>query len=153
MDNLKQKLLYFLVLLELLAIATSSYLITLHYDDAGEGFCDISETFDCHTVNQSEYSELFGIPVALLGSLTFVFMLFLTYFLIKDKKLNLLKLELANHNILLILLSILIFSILFSAYLVYVELFILYTICLFCVVLDVLIVIMFLIVLYLLKKL
>jgi uncharacterized membrane protein len=44
-------------------IAVAAYLTVIHYDDrlllCGAG--------DCHTVQQSKYAELAGIPVAILG--------------------------------------------------------------------------------------
>jgi uncharacterized membrane protein len=40
---------------------------------AGE-FCNISATFNCDIVNQGPYSEIFGIPVALIGVVGYGFL-------------------------------------------------------------------------------
>ena len=147
----KKKLLQCLVILEILAILISSYLIYLHYKE-GKSFCDISERFNCDIVNKSLYSELFGIPVALFGLITFLIMLGLTYNLFNKKSMNLFGFQLDYHNTIYLLFAILIFSVLFSAYLVYIELFVLLSICLFCVVLDILIILMLIIIILLLKN-
>ncbi|MDG1950606.1 MAG: vitamin K epoxide reductase family protein [bacterium] len=40
---------------------------------AGE-FCNLNSTFNCDIVNKSSYSEIFGIPVALIGVIGYGFM-------------------------------------------------------------------------------
>jgi uncharacterized membrane protein len=40
-----------------------------HYATSKTAYCDIGETFNCDIVNRSEYSSVFGIPVALIGML------------------------------------------------------------------------------------
>lgn len=40
---------------------------------AGE-FCNLNETFNCDIVNQGPYSEIFGIPVALIGVVGYGFL-------------------------------------------------------------------------------
>lgn len=53
----------------LIAMALAAYMIWHHYaivnGDVGFGsFCSINQTFDCDSVNASEYSEFLGIPLA-----------------------------------------------------------------------------------------
>ena len=50
-----------------LASIVCTYLLYLHFQPGASSFCNISSTLNCDTVNKSEYSVLFGIPVALLG--------------------------------------------------------------------------------------
>lgn len=38
-----------------------------HYAPVGSSACNVSATFDCDAVNKSEWSELFGFPVAGIG--------------------------------------------------------------------------------------
>jgi len=57
-------------------LITSFYLLKNHYIPSGSGsFCDLSSTVSCSIVNTSVFSELFGVPVALLGALWFLWLL------------------------------------------------------------------------------
>jgi vitamin-K-epoxide reductase (warfarin-sensitive) len=56
-----------IAVLALAGIAISSVSLYHHYDRSESSFCNISETLNCDIVNRSIYSELFGIPVALIG--------------------------------------------------------------------------------------
>lgn len=51
-----------------MGLLVSSYLGWQHLDSAVGSICSINETFDCDKVNRSVYSEIFGVPVAFLGS-------------------------------------------------------------------------------------
>jgi protein-disulfide isomerase/uncharacterized membrane protein len=55
------------LLSSLTALSVSLYLGVQHAGLA-DSICSVSATFDCDKVNTSTYSELFGIPVATLGS-------------------------------------------------------------------------------------
>jgi uncharacterized membrane protein len=50
-------------------IVVSSVSLQHHYATSKTQYCDIGETFNCDIVNRSEYSSIFGIPVALIGML------------------------------------------------------------------------------------
>jgi uncharacterized membrane protein len=70
------------VLIALISIAgfgIMAYLTYLHYAET-QSFCDISETVSCDVVTTSIYSEIFGLPVSILGlgyfGLTFVLSFF-----------------------------------------------------------------------------
>jgi uncharacterized membrane protein len=56
-------------LLAVCGIAVSSLSLQHHYATSKTTYCEIGETFNCDIVNRSEYSTLFGIPVALIGML------------------------------------------------------------------------------------
>lgn len=62
-------------LVALAGIGLSGYLTYAHFD---EGALICTSSGGCHTVQESEYSELAGIPVAVLGLLAWVVVLGLT---------------------------------------------------------------------------
>ncbi|RJQ13457.1 hypothetical protein C4553_03690 [Candidatus Parcubacteria bacterium] len=62
-------------------IAIMAYLTYIHFAET-RSFCDISETVSCDVVTTSIYSEIFGIPVSLLGLGYFFLILF---WVLKDK--------------------------------------------------------------------
>ncbi|ROP40600.1 vitamin K epoxide reductase family protein [Saccharothrix texasensis] len=61
------------LVLSLAGLAVSTYLTVAHFT-AGALLCAEGEVIDCGTVTTSEQSELFGIPVAVLGLAFFAFM-------------------------------------------------------------------------------
>src|SRR3989339_215469 len=61
-----------------LGIAVSLYSLTLHYGVTTGSFCTFGSNFDCGIVNQGIYSDVFGIPVALIGILGYAFLLVAT---------------------------------------------------------------------------
>ncbi len=52
----------------LMGLLVSLYLGMQHIDSGAPSVCAINATFDCDKVNRSQYSELAGIPIALLGA-------------------------------------------------------------------------------------
>lgn len=50
-----------------------------HYKSSATEFCDLNATFNCDLVNRSTYSELGGVPVALIGLLGYVFLFALSF--------------------------------------------------------------------------
>ena len=56
-------------ILAVCGIVVSSVSLQHHYATSKTAYCDIGETFNCDIVNRSEYSSVFGIPVALIGML------------------------------------------------------------------------------------
>lgn len=61
--------------LGVLGLVISLYLLREHYAITPGSFCNINAMFNCTTVNSSPYAELFGIPVALFGSLFYIIIL------------------------------------------------------------------------------
>ena len=51
----------------LVGLGASVYLTVEHYSSSPSYACPVSATIDCIEVTTSSYSELLGIPVALLG--------------------------------------------------------------------------------------
>jgi uncharacterized membrane protein len=91
-----------------------------HYHRDTSFFCNINATLDCDVVNRSTYSEVAGIPVALVGVLAYVFMLGLALF----------QREKVETPALLLLLGMA--GLAYSFYLTYVEGVVLRTWCLLC---------------------
>lgn len=71
--NIAIKLILFFAIL---GIAVSSYALFHHYEFTTGEFCSIGDALDCDKVNRSDYSEIFGIPVALFG-VVFYFSVFI----------------------------------------------------------------------------
>lgn len=72
--NKPQWLFWVATLSVLAAVGTHIYLINHHYDfkygtTAAESLCNINETFNCNKTTVSQYSELFGVPIAVFGAL------------------------------------------------------------------------------------
>lgn len=63
-------------ILSLLGLGIMFYLTYIHYANT-QSFCDISEKISCDVVTTSIYSEIFGLPVSLLGFFYFGMVLFL----------------------------------------------------------------------------
>ncbi|HTR22876.1 MAG TPA: vitamin K epoxide reductase family protein [Terriglobales bacterium] len=63
------RLMTLIAVLAVCGIVVSSVSLQRHYATSKTQFCDVGETFNCDIVNRSEYSKLFGIPVALIGML------------------------------------------------------------------------------------
>src|SRR5262245_48927998 len=51
----------------LLGAAASGYLFSRKLDATGPSICNINQVVNCDLVNSSANSELFGVPIALLG--------------------------------------------------------------------------------------
>lgn len=64
-----RRLMNVVAILAVCGIVVSSVSLQHHYATSKTAYCDIGETFDCDIVNRSEYSSIFGIPVALIGML------------------------------------------------------------------------------------
>jgi len=60
-----------LALINLLAMGSAAYLLHVHYAPSASSVCNISDKLNCEIVNKSIYSQLFGIPVSLLGLLAY----------------------------------------------------------------------------------
>ena len=67
--GLTQRLMSTVAILAVCGIVVSSLSLQHHYATSKTAYCEIGETFNCDVVNRSEYSSIFGIPVALIGML------------------------------------------------------------------------------------
>jgi uncharacterized membrane protein len=68
-NDLTRRLMNLVAILAVCGIAVSSVSLQHHYATSKTAYCEIGETFNCDIVNRSEYSSVFGIPVALIGML------------------------------------------------------------------------------------
>lgn len=95
-----------------------------HHTGAVDGAaCVIGQTFDCDVVNQGIYSMFFGIPVALIGLIGYLFLLLPAVILLYRPQ------DQDMKRFLVIASSI---GLLFSLYLTSLEAFVLYTWCIIC---------------------
>jgi len=69
---LSKRLMTAVAVLAFCGIVVSSVSLQHHYAKSKTAYCDIGETFNCDIVNRSEYSQILGIPVALIGILGYV---------------------------------------------------------------------------------
>ncbi|HIE24570.1 MAG TPA: vitamin K epoxide reductase family protein [Anaerolineales bacterium] len=99
---------------------------------------------DCFTVNTSRYSEIFGIPIAILGMATYLAIIGILFF---EKRVDFLK-----ENGLLALFGISLVGVLYSIYLSYLEEFVLHAWCPYCILSAIVISIIFVISIVRIKK-
>jgi len=71
-----------LFILSLIGILISSYLVFHHVSlnaglQEGPSFCSVNSSLDCDKVAKSEYSSIFGIPIASFAMLFYLFLAFL----------------------------------------------------------------------------
>ena len=86
MEN--KKYLNVIIVLSIIGLLTSIYMFYTHYAPPSEGsICDISSSVSCSIVNTSKYSELFNVPVSLLGGIWFVFLGLMAHAAKKNKSL------------------------------------------------------------------
>lgn len=62
-----QRLFSLAAILGVCGVAVSSVSLQHHFAKSKTAYCDIGNTFNCDIVNRSEYSEVLGIPVAMIG--------------------------------------------------------------------------------------
>ena len=137
------------IIISILGIILSSYLAYLHFEPSASKLCIIGENFDCDVVNKSTYSQLFGIPVAILGGLTYLLFLIIAMLLLKDYDFSkigkLIDEPITQTTAYYALFVTAIIALGFSIYLTYVEAYILKTYCIFCLVSLTFIIILFII--------
>ncbi len=122
-----KNILTILAILSTLGFINSVYLTLKKYISSGSSFCNISQAINCDAVMQSSYSEIFGIPIALISS---IFFLCTTIYFIASRNSYALS-QIARVRMLFLIGS------LFGMYLIYVQEFILNTYCILCLGLDV----------------
>ncbi len=112
-----------LILFSIIGLISAIYTASAHYGDVSLAVCSLNETFDCGTVNNSKWSEIVGIPVSVLGLISYA--LFIIGGVSVYKK---------PHELIEMLMGVLaIVGLGFSLYLTSIEAFVLQTWCLFCI--------------------
>lgn len=112
-----------LSVLNFLGMLVSAYLVYIHFEPSLTDFCNFSDKWDCEIVNKSIYSEILGIPVALLG-----FGAYLSFFLFCLRGIWRKQKKLVPWYFLALSLGVA-----FTLYLTSIETFVLQTYCFFCV--------------------
>jgi len=119
-----------IVILSFIGAIVSGYLwyhhivLTEQREDANLIPCTIGDSFNCDTVNTSSYSELFGIPIAIFGLLSYIMVGLIGVFIFFSNK----------KNIWLILNVMTGLMSLYGIYLFYISKFMIGAYCIFCIV-------------------
>ncbi len=79
------KLYRWIITLSLFGALLSGYSLYAHYSPTPSTICNFSETFSCDAVNKSEYAEIAGIPVALVGLGGYVLLAVLSLYTLRGK--------------------------------------------------------------------
>jgi uncharacterized membrane protein len=111
------------MILSLLGMVDSLYLTYVKLSQ-NQTLC-IKGLGDCWSVNTSRYSEVFGIPVAILGAATYAILLLVLFFESRIKILT----QTSSY----LLFGVSLFGTIYSFYLTYLELAVIKAICPFCV--------------------
>ena len=80
MITVRRRVLAAIVLLSVAGIGVSSVSLYHHYGTSESSYCDFGANFNCDMVNRSVYSEVGGVPVALIGVLGYCGLLGLAIF-------------------------------------------------------------------------
>lgn len=123
---LSRPILIAIIALALLGVLDTTYSVYQHYNTEGDAACNINETVNCDIVNQSIYSEMSGIPVAVVGLTGYVFFIAIGGLMLAGKDLGGWALP--------ALLTAALFAFVYSAALTYIEFFILRAVCPMCVI-------------------
>lgn len=101
-------------------VAVSSISLYHHFGTSKTSFCNFSESFNCDIVNRSTYSNVLGVPVALIGILGYLLILALAT-VYRDKAETPAMLSIASVG-----------GLGFALYLTYIEKFVLQAWCVLC---------------------
>ena len=108
--------------LAVVGIAIAGYLTIVHFR---ESLLVCSGISDCETVQTSKYAEIFGIPVASLGLLTFVLLFGLAVARVVQPE--------RTDTITMVMFVLIVGAVGFYVYLTYLELFVINAVCQWCV--------------------
>ncbi len=129
--SLEKKIRTYLIALGMIGLLDSLYLSYIKITNTTASCAGIG---DCDVVNSSPYSEIYGIPIALLGAGAYLLMLFL---LVMESRGGVWR----TRGPLVVFLFTLV-GVIYSAYLTYIEIAVLHAICPYCVVSAVVLVLM-----------
>lgn len=107
----------------------AGYMTWMHYQPKPPGqksWCTYSDYLSCDTVNSSAYSRFFGIPVAPLGFLIYLFLFAVSVFLLTKRERIFTRLHSFLH-------FATVFGFLYSMFLTAMELFVIHAVCILCV--------------------
>ena len=135
----QQSLIYVVLALGLIGILDAGFLVYKHYT-GGALPCTIFE--GCDVVTTSRYSAILGVPISVPGLLYYVYIFGMALAVLDKKNLNFLKYLFYPSAV----------GLLFSVYLVAIQVFVLHSICMYCMISAVNSVLIFSIVAYLYFK-
>lgn len=127
-----RKILIAVVILFVLNLGLAVYLTVEFYAPSGNSFCAINEVFDCVSVSQTEYAKLFGVSVALWGSLFYLGLLVGALGLLFKWPFERIAKWLKPHVVYKLVTYFTYFGVLFSLYLTYAEAFLIGKYCPLC---------------------
>lgn len=109
-----------IIILSIVGLAISSVSLANHYSTSKSTYCSFGDNFNCDIVNRSIYSQVSGVPVALIGIIGYIVLALLSWLTRRgnDQRGFLVAGALAGLG--------------FSLYLTYVEKYILATWCILC---------------------
>jgi uncharacterized membrane protein len=122
-----------IIFFAILGVLLSLYMTWLHYKPGNSSFCTINEQFDCEAVNKSRYSELFGMPVALLGVFGYFVILLTAFSILAGYDWSWLSKRLKPRHCHWVLFVFAALGFLVSVYLSIVQAFVLHTWCVICI--------------------
>lgn len=123
MADKKKKILKTILLLSFFGVLVALYSLYEFYFGSDSSLCNINSTFSCTAVYKSGYSQIAGIPVALLGVMGYALIAMVAHWGINEKIKN-------YQNIILGLVG---FSLVFSAYMASISAFVIKVWCPTCI--------------------
>ncbi len=121
---MERKILRVIAVFAVLGMALSTYSLLHHESFVSGALCTFNATFDCDIVNRGPYSEISGVPVALMGLLGYGFILVAACLRMKRP---------TDRSLLNFLVFVSTGALAFSLYLTGVEAFVLHAWCIVCV--------------------
>ncbi len=128
-----QPLLLAVVLLGILGMAVAGYLTYVHYNEDAL-VCTVG---GCETVQQSDYSTMLGVPIAIFGLLMFLTVTLLAVARLTDRS------PIPSDMVTIAAWTLLLTSLLYYAYLTYIEIWELEAVCQWCVISSIVALLMF----------
>lgn len=141
MNKKVKKLLYIVTFFLLVNIGLSVYLAYEFYYPDENSVCSINAIFDCISVAQSGYAALFGIPIAIWGTLFYLGLFAPTIALLAGLPFEKIHRKLTKSLVHTALRFLVYFGVLFSLALTYIEAFVIHVYCPFCVAQQVVIIV------------
>lgn len=124
MEGKDKHVLHLIMLLAVIGLAISAYAFLHNRGFSSGSFCTIGDTFNCDVVNKGPYSVIYGIPVALLGVVGYLFLLITAALKRRDMK---------DRSLTVLLLLAAAAGTAFALYLTGIEAFVLKSWCLLCI--------------------
>ena len=119
---------YVILAITLVGVVLSLYAVTLHFAPVTSSICTFGPSLNCDKVNKSPWALLFGVPVAILGLLAYLFVLLV---MLKRKPIQR-RLAFTAKDFYLYLSFITLCMFGFQLYLTFVEMYIIHAYCVVC---------------------